>query len=507
MRSTATGINALYGYAQSQAVEFAVAKAPDVTAYCSALHHVRKVLNVNADDRALLELNGLASRFRFRMLSAPLPLNHSALIDRDEEARLKKRLQDLPNQYGELKGASEQMLTAFARLRQNGGTPLWDAVEPFLRDETGGVGFVIRPPQLAGPTQEFCGSIMKGLRVITEHQLRGSETYDELYFFGAMRWFSGFVLSAPRAPRAVFARYSVLRDGPMDRPKFLQTLNLVRAEPLIVDAAVDDFAMRAEEVVPASSVETLVRRVTSSFSRYAEEERADTIEARVLLLEHGLAVLAPATDSSKELVIDFEGDQAQPVNRVRTLSLQAGMAVIVRTEGGGGYVVPAANQILGERAEELRATQVMWKRSLLDVVLAQGYYGVLGKLRAAGGRLVNEQNLRNWTSTRWIRTQYREDFEAIFTVIDKSAQVGRAWEQMGEIQAAHQSAGSAIRRRLLEQVRAADMSYLQRDGRMDFTLPGELGGGKITAIRIIGIAPEVVRAPWSAVHRLISVGD
>jgi hypothetical protein len=232
-------------------------------------------------------------------------------------------------------------------------------------------------------------------------------------------------------------------------------------------------------------------------------EAAEESEAKLLVLEQGLAMLVPASEQSAELVIDLRPEATKLVHRVRASDLEVGMAILVRTDGGGDYVVPAADQILAHRKQELRNAQQSWKHALRTVVRERGFGETVQQLKAAGSQIACDQNLRNWISPRSIRTMHLDDFAAIHRVIDSSGSLQELWTNMGIISTAHLRAGAMIRRRLLEQAQTADLSTLLRDGRMDLKLPGELGGAALTAIRITNIPRADVRVPWSAFHRLI----
>ena len=130
---------------------------------------------------------------------------------------------------------------------------------------------------------------------------------------------------------------------------------------------------------------------------------------------------------------------------------------------------------------------------------------MVDRLKTAGSKIANYQNLRNWMSPRSIRTLKKEDFDAIFRVIGLAEDADRYWSMMAVIDQAHGHAGTLIRRRLLEQVQSADLSPLQTEGRQDFELPGEVGGGGLTAVRIVAMSSEVVEAHPSAVHRLVEL--
>ncbi|TWT06139.1 hypothetical protein [Reyranella sp. CPCC 100927] len=502
-------LNQLYDFVAANNLKFVAAESTDIAQYCAALREIQKALVANSQDDLLIELNGLASRFRYRLLSAPLPLNHPALISAESALRLRRSAQQIGRHYQELLRASEALVEAFFAIRSKGTNPLWDALEPLLDRQWHDAAFVLRPAQLVQPVQDLCDSLINGLKVLTETQLRHWETFQELYVFGAMRWYDGFVFSAPRAPNIVMIRYSILRDGPPKEIEFLKPIGPA-ARPIFSPTAspTPDFkapSLEAEEALSVIDAKSLINRVTASLARDADE--GDDVQVKLLFLYQGLAVFAPVTENSSELVIDLGAESIELVHRVRTIELEPGMAVLVRTEGGGDYIAPAADRILGDQKLTLRCAQRAWKEKLRDLVLRLGLPRVTEMLMATGSRIANDQNVRNWTSARSIRTLNREDFDAIFKLIGASSDAERNWRLMGVIQGAHQRAGALIRRRLLEHVRNSDLSKLQREGRMDFTLPGSLGGGGITAVRISSISPDVARAPWSAVHRLIDIGD
>ena len=266
--------------------------------------------------------------------------------------------------------------------------------------------------------------------------------------------------------------------------------------------------VEASEVPPKFDVASIVQR-----ARRVDDESlvhfqtADLIESKLLLLEQDLAVFVVASEGASELVVDLHEDADKLIRRVRTGELEPGMAILVRTEGGGDYIVKAADQIMAERSEELRESQRHWKQRLRELVDKHGSAHIVERLKAAGSKIANYQNLQNWISFRSIRTHDKTDFKAIFKVIGATIVADQYWVSMGVIDAAHRRAGFLIRDRLLQQVKNDNLSPLRINGRQNFVLPGEVGGGRVTAIRIVKILPEVFEIHPSRTHCLIDAID
>ncbi len=224
----------------------------------------------------------------------------------------------------------------------------------------------------------------------------------------------------------------------------------------------------------------------------------DDVAAWAVLLEDDWVVYLEADDGATTLVIDLAGERGDRVRRVPVGDLEPGLFVLLRTEGGRDYIVDMANHILGEKAAAARASQFAWKERLRQVARARGLAGLRQALRSSGSPRASEANVRRWMSNRSISTDDERDFAAIMRITGLAERTGEFRETMRAIEHAHLRAGQVIRHLLLRQVRAADLRALERRGRMDFELP-DVDGGRLTAFRITGIAPETVAVPASRI--------
>ena len=327
-----------------------------------------------------------------------------------------------------------------------------------------------------------------------------------LYVFGAGRWYPGFVFSAPRASEVRIVRYGVMRDSLPEEAVFVKPLKQPTRTlfpPSPSHGTDGSLLIGADEVRPVLDIASIMRRAVDGIGAGSDDPSVEPVDVRVLHLEQDMAVFVLAAEGVSELIVDLRDEAERLVHRVQTVNLEPGMAVLVRTEGGGDYIVAAADRIMADEADELRRRQRHWKRLLSDLAEKQGVAELVARLKATGSRIANYQNLRNWMSPRSIRTQNKEDFDTIFRVMGLPEEANQYWSMMAVIDRAHRLAGKLIRRRLLELVQSADLSPLRTEGRQDFELPGEVGGGSLTAIRIVAISSEVIEAHPGAVHRLV----
>ena len=206
-------------------------------------------------------------------------------------------------------------------------------------------------------------------------------------------------------------------------------------------------------------------------------------------LEGEIVVPLDAAEGANATVLMLNEDEADPVQRVPVNDIQPGMFLLVRTGGGGEYVVLVADRILGEHSDRAREVQRDWKDRLRRRVRQDGLPLVVRVLKDHGSRRANHANVRNWMSFRRIKTADPKDFQGIMRLIGLVDRFDDYWTTMTLIDRAHRSAGHLIRRQLLAAVRNADLRDLEKLGRMDFDLPG-VEGVHLSAVRIQSVHPQ-----------------
>jgi hypothetical protein len=187
---------------------------------------------------------------------------------------------------------------------------------------------------------------------------------------------------------------------------------------------------------------------------------------------------------------------ASPVKKIKAGEIEPGMYVLLRTGGGGDFIVPVADQSMGAKGKKARQYQKNWKKLLRSLVISEGSAKIVGRLLELGSVRANLNNLRNWMSERNIKTDAREDFDSIMKLVGLGSQSGEYWDEMERIDSAHRRAGFQIKQMLLDNVQKSDLKTLKRTGKMIFELAGE-SNISITAFQIMDIAPETMQVmPW-----------
>jgi hypothetical protein len=328
--------------------------------------------------------------------------------------------------------------------------------------------------------------------VLVPRNVRRLDTYDCFSVIGSPSWYrrAKYIFSAPRASAIHILCYDWMSiqwqpESALAAPvKGSSEARQIRIEYSPAIPGVTD-----EDVIP------LIADIDSVLKRAERESGNDSdhqpVEARLLVLESDKGVFIESEGDATVLVIDLNQGVDQRVRRIVHRNVEPGLYILLRTESGGNYIVPVADQILGNRAEELRERQQTWKARLRLAVRERGIDEVVKVLRDHGSTVASYQNLRNWMQERTIATNDRQDFFAIMELAGLSDEAQSYWDTMLAIRRAHQKAGSKIRRQLVEQVNKGDLAELERIGLMEFTLD-EKTGGSLTAYRIKSMAERTV---------------
>lgn len=387
-------------------------------------------------------------------------------------------------------------------LRSLGDNPLLYALENLVGPGDGSTIVLVRQNRLMGAVQDSLDSRVstRGFEAIGVDGARDLPPVDRVVLVGSTRWYPSYVLAAPKAPLVEVVSYKWNRGRWRPEHAFLGGGAATSPREYEPVEQYDDDDAELDEAWPEIDWDEIARRAAASSGDDDEAELQEQVEARLFSLDGGNAVFLHAADGSKSLVIDLKEASDSRVRRMETSEIEPGMFVLLRTEGGGDYIVPVADRLLGSRVREIRDAQRLWKTHLREQVRRRGALQVSLDLIERGSNRANEINVRNWMSERTIGTQDKSDFAAIMQLVGLGAEVEHYWGITRQLRAAHLRAGRIIGERLIHQVRTVNSRDLERKGRMDFILP-EAEGGQLTAFRVEGQAPRTTWAPASRVDR------
>ena len=190
------------------------------------------------------------------------------------------------------------------------------------------------------------------------------------------------------------------------------------------------------------------------------------------------------------------------------------MYLLLRTAGGGDFIAPLANRILGAAATKRRSEQAEWKERLNCRAVER--FGsksrrdlsslVCSNLQSQGLSQPRPANVHYWMSSKCIRPRKSEHFAAILKFAGLEERTEELWSAMAEIDRAHRRAGHLIRKMLLQKISHASLEPLERDGQMDFEL-GDEDGGSLSAYQIIDVPSQEYEVPSDRIGILLDLEE
>jgi hypothetical protein len=466
---------------------------------------------------------GPIRRTAFALCSTPLPFEHlasTAGIDWDQMHRQVRQSQQLyPDSYEALRGVVFEL----EQLLLETSTPLMDPIET-LCQQYGALSVVLRNPRMNPLVANYFAGrrSLRKAKVVSASQLRGPHHGSVLVAIGPCGWFPEYVFSAPRAPAIHVVSYRWIRDGWKPGPRLLHQPDAasvrspshrIGAMPRMSTETTGNGSVPTDlhppELLPPLPV---FWRNGSPYGTSHPDGADDAVPARLCHLSGDRAVFVAADDGSSSLVIDATELGRAAVRRVPIDELQQGLYLLLRTAGGGDFIAPLADRILGASAGTRRSEQTEWKERLIRTAVER--FGsvsrrdlaslVCSELQAEGLPHARPANVHYWMSSKCIRPRKCEDFAAILKVAGLGERTDQLWSAMGEIDRAHRRAGHHIRRMLLQKIAEASLEPLERDGEMDFDL-GDQDGGRLSAYQITDVLTQEFEVPAERIGVLLDL--
>ncbi|MBW7881654.1 MAG: hypothetical protein H3C34_03285 [Caldilineaceae bacterium] len=476
--------------------------------FCTTLHSFDSLLGELAGDDYWQGFLVSLKYLRFELCAAPFPQSYRVKRILTLVEELQYYLRFCQKLYPDLAEHAFAILKLLAKLLDQSQDPLLDKLIE-LTDTDQKVAWVIKESRLIPQVEELAAKLnLPQLYVVHPLQLRDLTCYDRLIVIGPTRWFPESVFTASRASQVDVLIFDWITDGWKPRNLFVSphksyghsNRKYVTVEERETSRQWDDIASEA-----LLSIVDKVSSVTSTLNKEDRDEFEDIV-AICMILEDDWAVFVEAREGANTLVIDPDEDTENRVVRMLAEEIQPGMFILVRTSGGGDYIVPVADKIMGHQAHHARQYQKRWKELLRNYAKKHGLFKTSIDLLDLGSNLANETNVRNWMSPRSIRTRKYNDFLAILRLVGLADEAQEYWTMMKRIDRAHHKAGFQMRKLLFDQVKDLDMEQLQKRGRMDFKLSGEDEGG-LTAFRVESILPETYEVPYSRIGQPFRLGD
>lgn len=470
-------------------------------------------LGSEAEDEFWQRVLGPVRRLAFAFCSTPLPFDRAVTATCIQWDKLNLQVRRCQQLYPDSHSALASVVQKLQSLGAEAASPFSTVLES-LHSKSGNISVVLRNPRMnqAAAAYFAASTGLRKAKVVSARQLREAHLCDVLVAIGPCGWFPDYVFSAPRAAHIHVVSYRWIRDPWKPGPVFLNgdgstgdksRKHYLGALPQLKDQASIP-SQGLADIQPGDLLPPLppFGKVGFRIPGWQPGVGDETLPARLCHLSGGRAVFVSADEGASSLIIDSSETGDFIVKRVPADELEPELYLLLRTSGGGDFIAPLADRILGAVAAERRSQQAAWKDRL--VAAAQEQFGMLSRrelatrvaasLRSQRLSEARAANVHYWMSSKCIHPRKEEDFAAILAFAGLAGGTQELWEAMGEIDRAHKGAGHAIRKMLLQKIEASSLEPLERDGEMAFDL-GEQDGGSLSAFQITSISEEEVEVP------------
>jgi hypothetical protein len=481
---------------------------PALGNFCVSLNSFGSILGEMAGEDYWQKFLIPLKRLRFELCAAPFPEAYRFERISTIVGELQHHLRLCPKLYPDLGSNASAILDLLTKLLDRPQDPLLDKLLE-LTDAEQKIAWVIKESRLIPHVEELVATLnLPRLNVVHPLQLRDLTCYDQLIVIGPSRWFPEYVFTAAHASQIDILIFDWIKDRWKPQNVFVSPhKSSGHSNRKYIAVEERETSSRWDGIAPENLLIIVDKAssVTSTLNREDRDEYEDVV-AKCMFLEDDWAVFIEASEGTKTLVIDPDEDADNRIARIFVKEIKPGMFILARIGGGGDYIVPVADKIMGSQAQQAREYQKRWKELLRNYAKRNGLFKTSIDLLDLGSDVANEVNVRNWMSPRSIRTRKYSDFLAIMKLVGLENEAQEYWTIMKRINRAHHKAGFEIRNLLLEQVRDLKMEELQKRGKMDFKLSGDDEGG-LTAFRVESVLSGTLEVPYSRIGQPFKLGD
>jgi len=474
--------------------------------FCLSIRNFERSLGENATEDYWQKFLRPLKQYRFQLCAAPLPFNHPTACQPETIDLLKKHLNKCKFIYPNFTVAADDIFNSLVSLSQSNDNPLL----VFIAEHYSHIALLLQNLRLIRAVKDVLTTISKQYQIelLMPSQLRRNNYFKKLVVIGATRWFPNYAFTAPRAQEIDIIQYDFIADKWQPEPVFINSIN--NANPSITikthgsqldeissthtDVVVAEYLKPDEILPPSIDLSQLAKHFTHSSSIVGDEEY---VEAHLFLLEGETLVFLNA--NAQQHIIDFQADGEKQIKKISVTHIEPEMFIILRTNGGGDYIIAVADKILREKATQFRELQKEWKTLFRNKVRVYETQNVSSNLINLGSQKAkSKQNIRNWMSCTTIRPDDDKDFDAILYFVGLGDRLNEFKKAADFIEKAHISAGRYINKLLLEEVRKSNFKQLEQQGKINFQL-SEAHSGSMTAFRVVGINMETTNIPYSKI--------
>lgn len=444
----------------------------ELAAFHRALLSFRERVSIHKLEQYCGQLIRQCEIFHARLARSPF----SPVFCDSLQPELRKEIESVSNRSSNLESAG----TAFGALRDSFYTltaivhnPASQLVRDLLGLSKGRSLIVVRKLSKSGDSSPGCNDSIDHAREVlgipqdspniqlaTASQVREGSAVDRLIFFGPL-WAlrqsrTEFLVRSPAAPNIQLIICSHETLGTQSQ-SLLQGDSFLRVTGFTsVKTQLDD--------LPSHSDTDWGARLDSSKATGTDEDEFFGEGQQVLALPVKYSGgKGEYLEADKRVVaLRLHGCKCVDAERLLPGNLLPGDMVLRATDGSDSDVTTAfADQLLGNRAAELRHLQAAWKRALGQMIKQTGMRNTMDLLRQAGCKSLSIPNLRNWQSLRNIAPEDLEySLEPMLRALEMEDQYPAVFKATKRLRKAHQVAGRRLHQLVLKRLRSEDLTEL-----------------------------------------------
>jgi hypothetical protein len=391
------------------------------------------LLGDEATDEFWRRALGPIRRLGFTFCSTPLPFSMAAAAAGIDWSGLRRQARVCEQLFPDAHEALVNLVQQLEDLSARTDSPFLATLEE-IHQQGGELGVVLRTPLMNRAVADFFArtATLRNARVVSPPQLRRGHLCNVLATIGPCGWFPEHVFSAPRAAVVHVISPRWIRDSWKPGPIFLHNSEMsdsrspshrIGATPKVHGETNPD-SYSPTDLLPVDLLPPMpvFGGGWHPFAGHSGDSD-EAVPAHLCHLIGQRAVFVAADDGSSSLIIDTSEMGQAGVRRVPASELEPGHYLLLRTSGGGDFIAPVADRIMGDRAKRRRSEQSEWKQRLISA--ATDRFGQVGRreLSARVSAELQSQNLSQarpanvhyWMSSKCIRPRKIEDFIAIMT--------------------------------------------------------------------------------------------
>lgn len=499
-------VDTIYQCAAHYTIQRHRVKYSEFGQFCLKLNMLKDQIGELASDPYWQKYFSDLRRFRFGLTAAPFLNEYRDQRILEIYDGLSNHLKHCRAIYPDFAQPALELLNLLKRMYQDDMNPLLNKLVE-LSGSYQSVAWIIKESRLIPHVDDVIQmypDLLHRVQAVHYTQMVSDNCFDSVITIGSPKWFPDSIYTAPRAYEVHIVQFSWMRDSWKLPETFVAQYTSARSKrtSFTDHQPAEDLGITSESLLLTIENEALAVYTSRDGHRDYEE-----IEARCVVLEGEQAIFVEADDSTNVLIIDLDEDDDNRVKPISVQQLKPGTFILVRTSGGGDYIVPIADQIMGAEASLVRQRQHEWKSRLKEYVINHGLLKTSIDLLDLGSDIANEINVRNWIFPRNIKTRSQKDFLAIMRLVGLETQAKEYWNSMEFIGSAHRKAGYRLREVLLHQVDKISPDEFKRNGKIEFKFAENDEDAGLTAFRVEDILSKTYKVSFSRIGVPFRLGN